>query len=216
MRDAVMSNRAPLYFWGIYMMVLLLLAFVMIISTAYAQEGIEHAHHIAANAIKDYRRSEANYVIPNVPVVDENGRAIDLPSVLKGNAPILLNFVFTTCTAVCPILTATFAQLQKSLGAELESVRMISLSIDPEQDTPEVLRAYAKKHNARPQWHFFTGTVSDMISIEKSFDIYRGNKMNHEPVTFMRIGADSRWMRIDGFASADDLAREYQQLPKLQ
>jgi protein SCO1/2 len=213
-----MRNRAPLYFLGFYSVLFGLLAFFIVISTVYAQEEMEHEqheHHVAASATHDYRRSDASYVIPDVRIVDESGRAANLSSVLEGNAPILLNFIFTTCTAVCPILTATFSQVQEGLGSERNSVRMISLSIDPEQDTPEVLRSYAKKHHAGPQWHFFTGTLADMISIEKSFDIYRGNKMNHEPVSFMRVGADSKWMRIDGFASADDLVREFRQLAKL-
>ncbi|MBI3776648.1 MAG: SCO family protein [Gammaproteobacteria bacterium] len=190
-----------------------------VISTGHAQEGMvheQHEHHSAVSTTKDYRRSEASYVVPSVRIVDESGHAVDLPSVLAGDAPVFLNFVFTTCTAVCPIVTATFAQLQEGLGSERDNVRMISLSIDPEQDTPEVLRRYAQKHHAGPRWHFFTGTLSDMISVEKSFDIYRGNKMNHEPVTFVRVGAGSKWMRIDGFASADDLVREYRQLPKPQ
>ena len=58
---------------------------------------------------------------------------------------------------------------------------MISFSIDPEYDTPERLRKYAALFNAGPQWQFLTGSLANSVAIQKAFDVYRGNKMNHEP-----------------------------------
>lgn len=124
----------------------------------------------------------------------------------------MLNFIFTTCTTVCPVMSATFSQAQGKLG----KVRMISISIDPEHDTPSRLKEYAKRFEAGPQWSMLTGSLENSIAVQRAFDIYRGDKMNHEPVTFMRKEPDQPWVRINGFISADDLVREYEKLASNQ
>ena len=63
---------------------------------------------------------------------------------------------------------------------------MISITIDPDYDTPEQLMKYAKKFKAGDQWQFYTGTYNDVVTVEKAFDIFRGSKMNHEPITLIR------------------------------
>jgi protein SCO1/2 len=216
------SGRTARYFWSLYIVLLVvIIVYLLLSSSAFALEDMSQARHDAhhhheqhSSSAKDgrYRRSAARYAVPDVRVVSEDGRISALRSVLEGDGPVFLNFIFTTCTAICPVLTATFAQVQERLGPEREQVRMISLSIDPEQDTPEQLLAYGRKYGAGPQWRFFTGALADMLLVEKSFGVYRGNKMNHEPVTFVRSGPGDQWLRIDGFASADDLVREYRRL----
>ena len=89
---------------------------------------------------------------------------------------------------------------------------MVSVSIDPEHDTPERLREYARRFNAGPQWQFLTGDLDDMIAIQKAFDVYRGNKMNHEPTTLLRRAEGGPWVRLDGLASAAAIVDEYGQL----
>ena len=88
----------------------------------------------------------------------------------------------------------------------------MSFSIDPEHDTPARLSEYAKRFNAGPQWDFYTGDIDDIIGVQKDFDVYRGNKMNHEPTTLMRKSKADAWVRIDGLASGKDIVKEYRQL----
>ena len=106
----------------------------------------------------------------------------------------------------------TFAQVQSKLGSDRDQVRMVSVSIDPEQDTPGRLREYAKQYRAGPQWQFYTGTVQSSIAVQRAFDAYRGDKMNHTPVTFLRAAPGRPWIRIDGFATPDEIVREVRQL----
>jgi protein SCO1/2 len=87
---------------------------------------------------------------------------------------------------------------------------MISVSIDPEEDTPPRLREYAKKFSAGPQWQHYTGTVAASVAMQKAFNAYRGDKMNHDPLTLMRAAPGKPWVRVDGFASAADLQGQYQ------
>ena len=166
----------------------------------------EHHHHHAAPA--GVERSEAAYTVPNVTMVNQQGEKVSLTELLDTDQPVMLNFIFTSCTAICPAMSATFASVQNKLGSDSEKLRMISISIDPEYDTPDALSAYAKRFKAGPQWEFLTGSLDDSVAVQKAFDADRGDKMNHAPMTLMRARPDSQWIRYEGFAKADVLAKE--------
>ena len=85
----------------------------------------------------------------------------------------------------------------------------MSISIDPEQDTPERLKAYAAHFEAGPEWQHYTGTVEASIAAQRAFNVFRGDKMNHTPVTFMRAAPGQPWLRIDGFATPTELLAAY-------
>lgn len=178
-----------------------------------AGDADPHAHHRAMMQQPGYQRSEHPYPLrEDRRLVDMTGRETTLGQEINADRPVMVNFVFTTCTTICPVMSATFAQVQHQLGPDAEKVRMISISIDPEYDTPERLREYAKRFHAGPQWHFYTGDLADIIAIQKEFGVYRGNKMSHEPTTLMRKAEGDPWVRIDGLASAGDIVTEYRQL----
>jgi protein SCO1/2 len=94
---------------------------------------------------------------PDFELTDQDGRPLSLGS-LRGKR-VLLDFVYTSCPGPCPILTATHVAVQRRLPPELrESTRFVSISIDPERDTPEALRAYAEARGADLSgWSFLTG-----------------------------------------------------------
>ncbi len=177
----------------------------------------EHDHHMhmhdGANQRGVYTRSVSAYQIPDVNLVDMSGAMVSLRKVLGGDDPVMLNFIYTSCTAICPVMSATFAGVQDQLGAESKKVRMVSISIDPENDTPAKLQAYANKYQAGPQWQMLTGSAENSIAVQRAFDAFRGDKMNHSPATFIRAGgANQPWVRLEGFASAEDIIKEYRQL----
>lgn len=172
----------------------------------------EHAQHRAMMNQQGYKRSTHNYDIPQLVLVDKDNNKVSLNEALATDEPVMLNFIFTTCTTICPVLSAIFAQVQRELGEEADQVRMISITIDPEYDTPERLRGYAVRFNAGPQWQFYTGASDDIVTIQKAFDAYRGSKANHEPLTFLRVPEDPQWLRVNGLASAADVVKEYRRL----
>lgn len=86
--------------------------------------------------------------------------------------------------------------MQREPGPEAKDVRMISVSIDPEQDTPEQLKKHASRFKAEAGWEFLTGDLADIVATQKAFDAYWGDKMNHEPLTFLRHTADNPWVRL--------------------
>jgi protein SCO1/2 len=157
-------------------------------------------------------RSTAEYIPPEVTLVREDGRRVSLPQELNDGRPVLLNFIFTTCSSVCPLSSRTLEEFQHKLGPQAAHVHLMSISIDPEQDTPARLSAYARKFHAGPEWHYYTGTVAASIAAQRAFDVYRGEKMNHNPVTLMRLAPGKPWLRIEGFVTPDELLDYYHQL----
>jgi protein SCO1/2 len=173
---------------------------------APAHDADAHAHH--HHAAPETTRSIVEYVVPAVKLVRDDGKTIELSRELDDGRPVVLNFIYTTCTSVCPLTSQTFADLQGKLGTQRDSVHLVSISIDPEQDTPARLHTYAEKFGAGPEWQHYTGTVAASIAAQRAFNAYRGSKMDHAPVTFVRLKAGNSWIRIDGFATADQLLAE--------
>lgn len=159
-----------------------------------------------------YERSVRNFSVPDVLLVDADARPVRLRELLASDDPVMLNFVFTTCSTICPIMVRVFADVPSRLGPAARNLRMISISIDPENDTPAKLKSYARTVGADSKWHFLTGRVEDINTVQRAFGTYSGDKMSHEALTLLRQGRSKSWVRIDGFATPDDLVREYRKL----
>jgi len=176
---------------------------------AHAMPG-EHAAHHAAMQSQGYTVTTERYLVPDVELIDESGSPVALRQLLEGDRPVALDFIFTTCTTICPVMTATFARMQQELGESADQLRLVSISIDPEYDRPKVLVAYAERFHAGPGWTFLTGDGPDITEVLRSFNSFYGSKMNHQPVTLLKRPDSPSWIRIDGLASSADLAHEVQ------
>jgi protein SCO1/2 len=175
--------------------------------------GGARAHDGAADhAARVPTRSVREYAVPAVHLVRDDGREISLPDEMNDGRPVVLNFIFTTCTTICPMMSTVFAHFEQRLGAEADKVHVMSISIDPEQDTPARLQAYARKFHAGPGWQHYTGTLDASVTTQRAFDVYRGGKMSHNLVTLMRAAPGKPWLRIEGFVTPDDLVRDYRAL----
>jgi len=168
----------------------------------------QHEHHEMAEHASPVTRTEANYQIPDVTVVREDGKKVSFIKELDDGRPVMINFIYASCSAICPVLSHVFAKVQTKLGADAKKVHMVSISIDPENDTPAKLVEYAKKFKAGPGWNHYTGTLETSLTIQKAFDAYRGDKMNHTPLTLIRGAPGKPWVRLDGFASPGGVIKE--------
>jgi protein SCO1/2 len=169
--------------------------------------GDPQAHH-PASTNRDVQRLEAAYVIPAVELVRDDGKTVSLPAELDDGRPVVLNFIYTSCSTICPLSSQVFAQFQRALGAKHESVHLVSISTDPEQDSPARLQAYARQFHAERGWDHYTGTMAASIAVQRAFRAYYGDKMSHAPVTLMRAAPGKPWVRLDGFATGRDLLAE--------
>ena len=146
--------------------------------------------------------------IPRIVLVRDDGTKVDIGKELEQAGPVYLNFIYTSCGSVCPVLSQTFSVLRDRLGADRAKVRMISLSIDPEYDTPRRLQAYRQQFGADSAWRFYTGSLEASAAVQKAFGVFSRDKMNH-PVAIFYRSAPGPWVRIDGFASPEQLEAEY-------
>jgi len=120
--------------------------------------------------VDSWRRSAGSLVqplpllgqVPDFTLRERSGSAVSLND-LKGKVWIS-DFVFTHCAGPCPMLTAQMAKLQQPLE-EFPDVRLVSFTVDPERDTPEVLTTYAEQFGAGDRWHFLTGEKAPMYSL---------------------------------------------------
>ena len=157
-------------------------------------------------------RSTVSYQTPAVTLIREDGKRVSLERELDDGRPVLLNFIFTTCSSICPLTSRTLEEIQRKLGSEAARVHLMSISIDPEQDTPARLTEYARKFHAGPGWQYYTGTLAASLAAQRAFDVYRGEKMNHTPVTLMRAAPGKPWLRLEGFVTPDELVDDYRNL----
>ena len=162
----------------------------------------------SASAEQKYRQSIEKYDVPDVTLVNQDGKKVRLRELLSTSKPVIVDFIFGTCTTICPILSASYANLQKRLGPDSEKLQLVSISIDPENDTPKVLKEYLKRYRAKPGWDFFTGTRADVDKVMYAFNAYIPNKMSHYPLTLIRSQDQGKWIRIFGLMGSAEFLNE--------
>lgn len=148
---------------------------------------------------EDYSFSASK--IPHARVLDQNGKQLDFYADLIKGKSVAINFVFTTCTAICPSLTATFRKVQQEARKRGLDVQLISISVDPTVDTPERLQEYAKKFKAEPGWTFVTGDKAEIDSLLQALGVAVVNKNDHTPMVLIGNEVADHWTRTYGLSS---------------
>ncbi|MGH8266592.1 MAG: SCO family protein [Steroidobacteraceae bacterium] len=190
---------------------------VLALTVALGMAGA-YAHEHAAETSGPSRQdgalsvSTARYTVPDVQLTREDGKVISLPAEMNDGRPVVLNFIFTSCTSICPLLSAVFAEFDRQLGKDRNKVHLMSISIDPEADTPARLREYAARFKAGPEWQHYTGTLAASLAAQRVFNVYRGDKMYHTAVTLMRAAPGEPWLRLEGFVTPHELLVQYRHL----
>lgn len=145
--------------------------------------------------------------LPDVELVDQDGRRRKLASDVAADRVVVLEFVFTTCTTICPALAANFAKLQEHLGERAgRDVALVSISVDPRNDTPARMKAFGALFGAGPGWTLLTGEKADVDVVLKALGVFTPRKEDHTPLVLVGVPAKGLWKRIDGLASPALLA----------
>lgn len=140
--------------------------------------------------------------IPDTELLDQNGRKIRFYTDLIKGQTVAINFIFTTCTTICPPLGATFARVQKELGDKAgRDVRFISISVDPATDTPERLKAWGAKFHAGDGWTFVTGAKPQVDELLRALGASSARREDHSPAILIGNDANGTWTRTYGLAN---------------
>jgi len=143
--------------------------------------------------------------IPDVRVYDQNGNQLNFYGDLVRGKTVAINFIFTTCTTICPPLTATFRRVQQEAVERGMDVQLISISVDPATDTPERLKAFAAKFKAGIGWTFVTGDKSQIDSLLQAMGVAVADKNDHTPMILIGNDLTGYWTRTYGLSSPTSL-----------
>jgi len=160
-----------------------------------------------ANLPTDEAPAISSSRIPDIQVYDQNGKRLNFYSDLIKGKTVAINFIFTTCTTICPPLTATFRRVQQDLSERGLPVQLISISVDPSTDTPERLRDFSAKFKAGPGWTFVTGEKTEIDSLLRALGVAVADKNDHTPMILVGNDASGYWTRTYGLSSPAALVK---------
>ncbi len=150
---------------------------------------------------------------PNVELIAMDGKKVHFYDDLLKDRKVVINFMFTKCDKACPIITAHLVQVQKILHDRIgHDIFMYSISLSPEEDTPQVLKQYAKEHGVGSGWTFYTGKPDDILLLRRSLGFLYNNpkedadRNNH--IGMLQIGDEplTRWAHAEGGARPEWIA----------
>jgi cytochrome oxidase Cu insertion factor (SCO1/SenC/PrrC family) len=146
--------------------------------------------------------------LPDVELLDQDGRRVRFYTDLVRGKTVAINFIFTTCTTICPPLGATFARVQKELGERAgRDVHFISISVDPAVDTPERLKAWGAKFHAGPGWTFVTGPKPQVDELLRALSAATATPADHSPTVLIGNDARGQWTRTYGLARPSQIVK---------
>ncbi len=125
--------------------------------------------------------------------------------VLKGKQVVIIPF-FTECKGTCPVMNTNMRRFQDHLGDRLgKDVVLVSISVDPENDTPEVLNEYAERFGAKEGWYFLTGDKDQVVKVLSKLGNAVKNRETHKSIMLMGNVPTRLWKKADGVAAAGKL-----------
>jgi protein SCO1 len=147
---------------------------------------------------------------PDVTLTTHEGQDVKFYDLIRGRI-VAINVIYTNCQYACPIETSRLARMQQLLRDRMgREVFFLSISIDPEHDTPAVLKAYAAKFNAGPGWTFLTGKTADIDRLSKKLGLWSDptqTRDGHEPMLLVGNEATGQWMRTSALDNPAYTAR---------
>jgi protein SCO1 len=144
---------------------------------------------------------------PNSLLINQNDQRVHFFADLLKGKTVLINFMFTTCPSVCPAMTANLQRVQDLLGDRIgKDINMISITVDPLNDTPEALRNYAAKFNVKPGWHFVTGSEGDVDQVLRKLGSYVDDKNQHSTILMIGNVETGEWMKVPAMSKPSDIA----------
>jgi cytochrome oxidase Cu insertion factor (SCO1/SenC/PrrC family) len=144
--------------------------------------------------------------IPETTVYDQDGRKLNFYADLVKGKTVAINFIFTTCTTICPPLTATFRRVQQTLGERVgRDIQLISISVDPATDVPQRLKAFSEKFKAGPGWTFVTGSKPEIDNLLSALGGYVADKNDHTPLILIGNDPAGFWTRTYGLSPASQI-----------
>ena len=154
------------------------------------------------------QQSPAQKYFSDVELINQDGEKVRFYSELLKNKVVIINTFFTTCTSICPPMNRNFEKIQEALGDRLgKDAFLISISVDPETDTPTRLKEYGRRFHARPGWIFLTGKKENVDWALYKLGQYVETKGDHTSIFIIGNEPKGLWKKAMGLAKAEELIR---------
>ena len=189
---------------------ILLILLVGVFTTTQAQKPAPpaepHDHSHMSNTAES--SSPAQKYFTDVELINQDGKKVHFYSdVLKGKT-VIVNAFFTSCTSVCPPMNRNMEKIQEALGDRVgRDVFLVSMTVDPETDTPARMKEYAKKFHAGPGWLFLTGKKENLDWALYKLGQYVENKDDHQTVLIIGNEPTGLWKKAFGMANVAELVQ---------
>ncbi len=152
--------------------------------------------------------NELRESFPDVSLSDQNGRRVRFYNDVIKDKVVVINFVYTTCTAICPSQGRLFSRLQKQLGVRAgRDVHLVSITTDPLNDTPARLKAWGGNFHAEKGWTLLTGEQAEMNKLLAALKGDISGPGMHTPVLLIYNDTDGTWARTSGLASLEEIIK---------
>jgi len=144
----------------------------------------------------------------NSELVTQNEKTVRFYDDILKDKVVLINFIYTDCKHACPLNSQTFSVIQNLLADKMESrVRLISISVDPENDTPATLREFSEKFIPGPGWKFLTGKKENIEAVMRKLGPYNPDIEGHSPLFIMGNVKTGHWRRMRGNVSPENIVK---------
>lgn len=175
-----------------------LLAIALLLPTvARAHDAAAHANH--ATTVQSAIRIK----VIDAPLRSHDNKTVRLASDVLAGKIAIIDFVYTSCTSFCPVASALMNSVRQQLGARVgKDVVLVTISVDPQRDTPARLAAYASQFHTGPGWTWLTGTRRDIDAVLKGLGAYTPNFEDHPNMLLVGNAATGEWTRFNGLPDA--------------
>ena len=190
---------------------LLVLSLALASNFALAHAG--HDHGGPAEPPAPARQEKASVRFADVSLLNQDGMPVRLEKDLVGEHLVVMGFIYTSCTTVCPVVSSIMGKVQQQLGGRVgEEIQLVSISVDPQRDDAKRLQHYAKSFQHGPGWSWLTGTPYAITETLKGLGSFSADLSQHPPLILVGDGRSGHWTRYYGFTDPAVLVEEVNRL----
>lgn len=151
-------------------------------------------------------RSPAEKYFSDVELINQDGQKVRFYTDVLKNKVVIINTFFTACTNICPPMNRNFEKIQEALGDRLgKDAFLVSITVDPETDTPTRLKEYGRRFHARPGWMFLTGKKENVDWALYKLGQYVETRDDHNSIFIIGNEPKGLWKKAMGLAKAEEL-----------
>ncbi|MGG7596155.1 SCO family protein [Pseudomonas sp. WC1] len=190
---------------------LLGLSLLLASNLALAHAGHDHGGTPAQPPAAYQEKASVRFA--DVALLDQDGMPVRLEKDLVGDHLVVMGFIYTSCTTVCPVVSSIMSKVQQQLGGRVgEEIRLVSISVDPQRDDSRRLAGYARVFQHGPGWSWLTGSPYAISETLKGLGSFSANLSEHPPLILVGDGRSGHWTRYYGFTDPNVLIGEVNRL----